>query len=167
MSIWFFIILIVACAMVLGPISMLRPNPAQQRKEQLRLYASKKGLRFSMRRLPALKTDMDQPMAMPVYYLPPQPKATEAQEWILMRTSYAHEGNFYSEWDWQSDARPGDATCTLLKTYLPKLPASVSAISHGGLGICVFWAEKEGIETLDLLIEMLTKLHQTDRMPTD
>jgi hypothetical protein len=167
MSIWFFIILIVACAMVLGPISMLRPNPAQQRKEQLRLYASKKGLRFSMRRLPALKTDMDQPMAMPVYYLPPQPKTTEAPEWILMHTSYAHEGNFYSEWDWQSDAHPGDATCTLLKTYLPQLPASVSAISHGGLGICVFWTEKEGVETLDLLIEMLTKLHQTDCLPTD
>lgn len=167
MSIWFFIILIVACAMVLGPISMLRPNPAQQRKEQLRLYASKKGLRFSMRRLPALKTDMDQPIAMPVYYFPPQPKATEILEWILMRTSYAHEGNFYSEWDWQGDARPGDATCTLLKTYLPQLPASVSAISHGGLGICVFWSEKEGIETLDLLIEMLTKLHQTDCLPTD
>lgn len=162
MSIWFFIILIVACAMVLGPVSMLRPNPAQRRKEQLRLYASKKGLRFSMRRLPALKTDMDQPVAIPVYYLPPQSKAAEVPEWILMRTQYAHEGNFHSEWDWQSTIRPNDTTCALLKTYLPQLPESVPAITNGGLGICVFWTEKEGVETLDLLIEMLTKLHQVD-----
>jgi len=162
MSIWFFIMLIVACALVLGPISMLRPNPSQKRKEQLRLYASKKGLRFSMRRLPALKTDTDQPMATPVYYLPPQSKPPEIPEWILMRTRYAHEGNFYLEWDWQSTVRPTDITCSLLKTYLPQLPESVSAISHGGLGICVFWSEKEDVEMLDLLIEMLNKLHQIE-----
>lgn len=162
MSIWFFIMLIVACALVLGPISMLRPNPAQKRKEQLRLYASKKGLRFSMRRLPPLKTDMEQPTAKPIYYLPPESKTAEVREWILMRTKYVHEGNFYSEWDWQSAVRPSDATCALLKTYLPQLPESVSAISNGGSGIAVFWSEKEGIEVLDLLIDMLSKLHQID-----
>ncbi len=160
MNIWFFIILIVALAVVIGPITMLRPSPAQQRKEQLRIHASKHGLRFSMRRLPALKTDMDQPALIPVYYLPPQPETREVQEWILMRTSYAHEGNFYLEWDWQTDVRPSDTTCDLLKTYLPQLPASVPAISHGNLGICVFWREYEGVETLDLLIEMLNKLSQ-------
>lgn len=167
MSIWFFIILIVACAMVLGPISMLRPSPALRRKEQLRLHASGKGLRFSMRQLPALKTDMEQPTAMPVYYLAPQPETLEAPEWILMRTKYAHEGNFYSEWDWQSAVRPGDSTCALLKTYLPQLPESVLAISRGGLGICVFWTEKEGVETLDLLISMLSKLQGIESPQTD
>ena len=167
MNIWFFIILILAFAIVIGPIAMLRPSPAQQRKEQLRLHASKQGVRFSMRRLPALKTDMDQPATMPVYYLPPPPKAPEVSEWILMRTSYIHEGNFYQEWDWQTDVRPSDATCSLLRTYLPQLPASVPAISCGNLGISVFWMEKEGVETLDLLIEMLTKLHQVDRPLAD
>lgn len=166
MNIWFFIILILAFAMVIGPIAMLRPNPAQQRKEQLRLRASKRGVRFSMRRLPVLKTDVDQPATMPVYYLPP-PKAGEVPEWILMRTTYAHEGNFYQEWDWQTEVRPGDATCSLLRTYLPQLPASVSAISGGNSGISVFWSEKEGVEILDLLIEMLAKLHEADHPPSD
>lgn len=167
MSIWFFIMLIVAFALVLGPISMLRPNPAQKRKEQLRLYASKQGLRFSMRRLPALKTDTDQPMAIPIYYLPPQSKILDVPEWILMRTRYVHEGNFYLEWDWQSTVRPKDTTCTLLKAYLPQLPESVSAISFGGLGSCVFWSEKEGVEMLDLLIEMLNKVHQIESPQAD
>lgn len=160
MSIWFFILLGIACALVLGPIATLRPNPAQRRKEQLRLRASTKGLRFSMRRLPALKTDPDQPIALPVYYFPPHSNTLDAEEWILMRTHYAHESNFYAEWDWQSNVRPDDTICELLRIYLPQLPASILAVSHGNLGTCVFWLEKEGEETLDLLVDLLTKLHR-------
>lgn len=161
MSIGFFIILILTFALILGPISMLRPSPGQKRKEQLRLYASKQGLRFSMRRLPALKTDTNQSAPIPVYYLPP-PKMQDVREWILMRTHYEHDGNFYREWDWQTDARPTDAACELLKTYLPQLPESVPAISFGNLGMCVFWLEKEGQDTLETLIEMLTRLNQLE-----
>ena len=162
MNIWFFIILIVAFAVVVGPITMLRPSPAQKHKEQLRTHARKRGAHFNVRRLPALKTDMDQPVTMPVYYLPPPATAHDIQEWILMRTSYAHEGNFYQEWDWQSEARPNDAACRLLKSYLPQLPASVPALCRGNQGICVFWSERGGIETLDMLIDMLTELRQAD-----
>ena len=77
-----------------------------------------------------------------------------------MRTIYVHVGNFHQEGDWQSNARPYAETCELLKTYLPQLPISVSAISRGALGTCVFWTEKEGVETLDVLIDMLNKLDQ-------
>lgn len=160
MNIWFFIVVIVALAMVIGPITMLRPSPAQRRKEQLRLHAASQGLRFSMRRLPQLKTDMDQAPLMPAYYLPPRPKSRATTEWVLMRTSYTHEGNFYQEWDWQGDQRPSGAVIELLKEYLPKLPLSVPAITHENLGTCVFWSEKEGVETLDLLIELLGELHR-------
>lgn len=167
MNIWFFVILVLVLAVVVGPISMLRPSPAQRRREQLRMHASKQGVRFSMRLLPGLKTDIDQPAAMSVYYLPPPPKAREMPEWILMRTTYAHEGNFYQEWDWQTQARPDDASCQLLRTYLPQLPLSVPAISASNLGISVFWQEGEGIEILDLLIEMLTKLRQAEPLATE
>lgn len=165
MNIWFFIIVIVALAMVIGPITMLRPSPAQKRKEELRMHAASKGLRFSMRRLPALKTDMDQSAApVPAYYLPPQAKSATTTEWVLMRTSYAHEGNFYQEWDWQGGQRPDSAVSDLLKEYLPKLPLSVSAVTHENLGTCVFWSEKEGVETLDLLIEILKNLDQATNL---
>jgi hypothetical protein len=161
MNIWFFIILAIAIAIVVGPITMLKPNPSQRRKEQLRLLASKRGAHFSMRRLPALKTDIDQPLAIPVYYLPPRSPKDIKDEWILMRTSYVHEGNFYQEWDWQTDVRPAREVCECLKLYLPKLPVSVPAISQGNLGVCVFWLEREGEEMLMLLIEMLSKLQQS------
>lgn len=161
MNIWFFIIVIVAIALVVGPISMLRPNPTQKRKEGLRLHAASQGVRFSMRRLPELKTDTDQAALMPVYYLAPQAQSRAATVWLLMRTSYAHEGNFYQEWDWHGAQRPSEAVTDLLKKYLPKLPSSVFAITNESLGTCVFWSEKEGEETLDMLIEMLNNLHQT------
>ena len=163
MNIWFFIILLITCAVVLGPITMLKPSPAQRRKELLRLLASKQGVRFTMRRLPALKTDIDQSRLLPVYYLLPQSKKRAAEgEWILMRTSYEHEGNFYQEWDWQSDVRPSTAICAYLKLHLPQLPASVFAISQGNLGACVFWLESEGEQVLQLLIDMLITLQQGD-----
>ncbi|WP_062061900.1 hypothetical protein [Cellvibrio sp. OA-2007] len=167
MNIWFFIILIVVIALVIGPISMLKPSPGQKRKEQLRTYASTRGVRFSMRKLPPLKTDMDQPATLPVYYLPPPSKIQEVPEWILMRTPYVHESNFYLAWDWQTDVRPSVATCDLLRVYLPQLPESVPAISCGNMGICIFWQEKEAVETLDRLIEMLRGLHQTEYQPAD
>lgn len=166
MNIWFFVALILVIAIILGPISMLRPSPGQKRKEALRLYASKEGVRFSMRRLPALKTDINQAASIPVYYLPP-PKIQDIPEWILMRTHYQHEGNFYLEWDWQSDVRPNEAATNLLKTYLPQLPESVRAISHGSLGLCVFWQEKEDLEMLNLLIEMLKTLNQASTEQQD
>lgn len=161
MNIGFFIILILTIALILGPISMLRPSPQQKRKEQLRLYASKQGVRFGMRCLPALKTDTDKINPSPVYYLPP-PDMRDVPEWILMRTHYIHEGNFYQEWDWQGDVRPNDATYDLLKTFVPQLPKSVQAISYGMLGMCVFWREQEEQETLDLLIDMLKQLYQSE-----
>lgn len=160
MNIWFFVILIVACAIVLGPIAMLRPSPAQRRRENLRLHASKMGVRFSMRQLPLLKTDMEKPTPTPVYYLPPQDKSRAIPEWILVRTRYEHEANFYHEWDWQSDVRPTTAVCACLKRYLPQLPASISAVSQGGLGTCMFWSEKEGVATLELIIKILTDVHE-------
>lgn len=158
MNVWFFVILIIAVAIVLGPISMLKPSPAQKRKEALRLMASERGVRFSMRRLPALKTDMDQPAVFPVYSLPPQPAMQAAADWMLVRTRYEHEGNFFREWDWQTDVRPTQRVCDLLLEFLPKLPASVPAIVQGRSGTCVFWSELEDQDTLGLLLELLVKL---------
>jgi hypothetical protein len=158
MNIWFFVILVIAIALVLGPISMMRPHPAQKRRENLRLYARQQGLRFTLQRPPVLSTDVEKPIPMPVYYLPPLDKSRIENEWILMRTHYEHEKNFYREWDWQTKFRPDEQVSQLLKEYLPSLPESVIAITQNKLGTCVFWSEREDKEVLDVLIEMLGKI---------
>lgn len=159
MNLWFFILLIVAIGLVLGPISMLRPNPAQKRKERLRMQASAQGVRFGMRRLPERKTDMEQPPVLPVYYLPPSNAMQLVDDWVLIRTDYEHEGNFYREWDWQGNARPIEQVGEQLTSVLSKLPLSVPAIVQGKSGTCIFWRETEGEEVLTALIAVLRHLN--------
>lgn len=160
MNIWFFVILILAIALILGPISMLRPKPAQRHKETLRMHAAGKGIRFGMRTLPKLKTATEEPIPSPVYYLPPDAKKQSAPTWTMIRTDYQHEGNFYQEWDWYGPYRPPEMVCDMLRKRLPDLPASVSAITQGEAGTCIFWSEKGGTEVLDELIKILHELRQ-------
>lgn len=158
MNIWFFVILILAIGLVLGPIAMLKPKPAQQRREALRLHAARQGIRFGIRKPPTLKTAMEPPTASAVYYLAPTPQIQVMPTWILVRTHYEHEGNFYRDWDWYDEQRPTENVGAVLRKYLPGLPESVTVISQGEAGTCVFWSEKEGTEVLDLQIEMLKEL---------
>lgn len=160
MSIWFFVLLVFIFAVILGPIAMLRPKPGQKRKEQLRLRASSQGVRFGMRRLPPRKTDMEASPVLPVYFLPPPPAILSMTDWVLMRTDYEHEGNFYKEWDWQGDARPGPEISEKLQLLLPELPLSISAIIQGKSGTCIFWRETEGEEVLEKVIDILRSLEK-------
>ncbi len=159
MNIWFFVLLILAVALVIGPVSMLRPKPAQRHKEMLRMTAAGQGVRFGLRTLPKLKTAAEDPSPTPVYYLSPTVKMQSLPTWTLMRTDYEHEGNFYQEWDFEGEYRPGATICGFLKDILPTMPASVAAISQGKAGTCVFWNEKGDLETLDALVTMLKDLH--------
>lgn len=158
MNIWFFLILLLVFSLVLGPIMMLRPKPAQKRKEALRQYAAGNGVRFTMRKLPKLKTDLDEPGISPVYYLAPTTQMQSLPTWVLMRTHYEHEGNFFRTWDFQGENRPDEKACSILREYLPNLPESVPVISQGKVGSCVFWSEKEDRELLDILIKLLKAL---------
>lgn len=159
MNVWFFIILVLAMALIVGPIAMLRPKPAQRHKEGLRLHAAGQGVRFSMRTLPKLKTATGDPHPSPVYYLPPHPKMQFMPSWTLVRTDYPHEGNFYQEWDWHGEHRPSPAVCDLLLKNLPALPTSVGGLTQGEGGTCIFWREKESTEMLDQLIALMRELH--------
>lgn len=158
MNIWFFVILILVISLILGPIAMLRPNPAQKRKEALRQYAADKGLRFTLRKLPKLKTDMEEPDVSPVYYLAPTPQMQALPTWILVRTHYEHEGNFYREWDWHGEHRPTGLVNEKLRIYLPELPGSVAAIAQGDAGTSALWNERGSKDVVDLLARMLNDL---------
>lgn len=158
MNIWFFVILILAISLILGPIAMLKPKPAQKRKEALRHYAASKGLRFTLRKLPKLKTDIEEPGVSPVYYLAPTAQIQVLPTWILVRTQYEHEGNFYRAWDWYNEHRPGQAVSEKLRDYLPQLPDSINVITQGEAGTSLFWSEKEGNDIVDLLVRMLGDL---------
>lgn len=160
MNIWFVVILIVTVALIAGPIMMLRPNPAQKKREGWRMQAHQLGLRFMMRALPKQNTDIDSTVPMPVYYLPPKKMQEELPDWMLIRTAYEHEGNMYRDWDWQDAGRPNQQLQQLLKKYLSNLPQGVRAISNGNQGTCIYWDERGSENLVPLLAEILTSLQQ-------
>jgi len=154
------LLILLAMALVIAPLSMLRPTPEQRRREQLRLAARQLGLRFAMRALPQLKTDMDAPRPMPCYFLPPPAanQLTKADEWFLTRTAYAHEGNFYREWDWLGESRPTGELQAWLHQQMASLPEGVRSLSYGPAGISAYWAEKEGQEALEVIHRLLGQI---------
>lgn len=165
MTIWFFVLLTLAVALVVGPVAMLVPKPAQRIKEALRIHAMGQGVRFGMRKPPKLTTAMEEPSPCPMYYLPPMSGGGPVPEWVLVRTDYVHEGNFYEEWDWQGSNRPSLRVQSILLDWLPKLPSTVIAISEGEAGTGIFWSEREGVQMLDLLIALLKAIQSLPSAP--
>lgn len=157
MNIGLIVILIVAFALVLGPIGMMRPNLKQKKKENMRLQARARGVHYSMRRVPRQPDEQEAPEAIPVYFLPPV-KTQTAVGWMLVRANYQHELNFLGWWAWQGEARATPAELEVLQERLPALPASVRALSSGGEGVCVYWQEKDGDEVLEQLLQLLEAL---------
>ena len=162
MSLSLILIIILVIALILGPITMLIPKPEERRRERLRLKARAAGLRFTLRKLPILKTDTESPRTMPCYFLPPLAQSSTLQEWVLVRMPYAHEGHFYRDWDWLGDYRPAPQTLAFLQQQIPSLPEGVRALGYGAAGVTLFWNEKEGEALLGQLVHLLTGIQETE-----
>lgn len=157
MSIGLIVVVIVAVALVVGPVMMMRPNPAQKSKENLRSLARARGVHFSMRNLPRQADEQDQPAAIPVYFLPPE-KSQLSPSWMIIRTNYQHEINLLGWWAWQGEPRANDSELAVLEAQLQVLPESVKAVSSGSGGICVYWEEKGGEPVLQQIFRLLDSL---------
>ena len=159
MSIGLVIALIVAVGLVLGPIMMLRPNPAQKRKEAMRLLARAQGVQYSVRNLPQQADEMEKPAPVSVYFLPPADTKVSTN-WMLMRTRYQHEVHVMGWWAWRNENRPGHAEQLVLREQLENLPESVRAVSAGAEGISVYWEESGGEPVLNQVVHLLKSLQE-------
>lgn len=164
MNIGLIVILIIAVALIMGPIMMMRPNPAQKNKENMRSLARTKGVHYSMRNLPRQPDEQTPPPAVPVYFFPPT-KTQNTTGWMLVRTHYQHEINFLGWWAWQGEQRATDAEIEVLKAQLPALPESVRAVSAGGEGVYVYWQEKGGDAALQQVLRLLESLKHSVTIP--
>lgn len=162
MSIGLIIILILTFALVMGPISMLRPNPMQKNKERIRLLARSKGVHFAMRNIPRQADEQENPAALPVFFFPP-PKTMIEAGWMLVRANYQHDIHFLGWWAWQGDVRAESAELAILKEQLPELPDTVRAVSLGREGICVYWNERGGDVVFQQVLELLEALKSVER----
>jgi hypothetical protein len=155
---WFVIIMVVVVALVVGPVMMMRPSPAQKNKERLRAIAFAKGIRISVRNLPQQATESEKPAPVPVYFFAPTVHHLD-DDWFLLRTSHAHDLHFLGWWEWHDKLRATEDEQAVLKQYLPLLPESVRAVSMGSKGVCVYWQEQGGDEVLQKVIRLLEALN--------
>jgi hypothetical protein len=157
MNIGLIIIVIVVIALILGPIRMMQPGPAQKNREKLRLAARARGVHFALRNIPQQADEQTAPSPLPVYFISPGKNQTE-KGWMLVRANYEHEVNFLGWWIWQNETRPSSAELEVLKIRLPELPKFVRALSSGSEGICLFWEEQGGEAVLEQVIQLLEAL---------
>ncbi len=157
MSIGLVIALIVALGLIIGPVMMMRPNPAQKKLEAMRLLARTQGVQCSIRNLPQQADELEKPSPIAVYFLPPT-DSTASTSWMLMRTRYQHDINFLGWWAWRNEVRPSDAAQAVLREQLEFLPESVRAVSAGAEGISVYWNEQGGEPVLKQILNLLKAL---------
>lgn len=155
MNLGLVLLLVGIVAMVVGPIMMLQPNSGQRRQETLRSRATQLGLRVKIVSLPKQATDRDLPAAIPLYCLPHDMQGADLLPWLLLRSAYAHEANFFEQWLWHGKPNASVAEQQWLRQHLASLPRSVAAIGSGPEGICVYWAEAGGEPVLEGLAKLL------------
>lgn len=157
MNIGLIIIVIITVALILGPIRMMQPTPAQKMKEKMRLAARARGIHYSVRNIPRQADEQENPASVPVYFFPP-PNLMVEKSWMLVRANYQHDINLLGWWTWQGDEHASAAELDVLKTQLPSLPESVRALSAGREGICVYWNEQGGDEAFQQVLDLLEAL---------
>jgi hypothetical protein len=164
MNVVLIVILILTVSLVLGPVMMMRPNSDQKNKENLRILARAKGVHYSMRNIPQQADEQAAPEPSPVYFSAPS-ETQSTPSWMLVRTGYEHEIHFLGWWAWQGEARATAAEMAVLTDHLQALPESVRALSAGGKGVSVYWAEKGGEPVLRQILDLIALLKKTATNP--
>lgn len=154
------IVVLLVVAMIVGPLAMMRPTPAQKRRDSLRLAARELGLGVGFKRLPARATDTAEPESVPVYSL----QVKGGSHWLLVRSDYAHEMHLL-QW-WQPVGAPApEAVTAYLREFLPKLPSDVAALGGQSSQLQVFWKERGDAEVVASIAEFLRGLAQAQGSP--
>lgn len=153
------LLIIIVMSLILGPMMMMRPSPAQKKRERWHGLASAKGIRFTLRQLPQQATEQEKPVATSVYFFPPDDNQPR-QDWGLIRATYAHELHFLNWWVWQGQNKASFREMLFLETALSSAPEGVRGLSCGAQGICIYWDEKGGDNEFEWVVNTLVSLQQ-------
>lgn len=148
-------IILLAAALMLGPVLMLRPSPRTQQVAQLRSRAAALGLGVQLTSLP------NHPDTHLVAYCRPWPsyiKNAQKRPWKLIKHNYSHDIHCADHWDWQGEDRPSPAHIQHIKDLLPQLPESILALEATPAGVACYWTEVGGMKTLQHLAHWLDDL---------
>lgn len=145
------VFVILAVAMVLGPVMLMKPSGRQRQLASLRQQALELGLQSRISSVPSEIASYTAAPTIAVYQKRWQGKRfNQAATLLLYRTTFSHEIHFHGVWDWQGDEQLPLQANQSLKNCLDTLPDSVLAIEISTLGVGLFWLEKgSSIENLN------------------
>ncbi len=145
------VFVLLAVALIVGPIMMMQPSARQRQEIALRGQAIKLGLRVHI--LP-LKVGAET-RHIPAYCLPWKTDRADHRHWLLQRRSFEHELHFWKEWAWTEGAEGDKKWHDALRGLLPEMPDTVVAVGNGPQGLCIYWTEKGGQQWVDTFFEVL------------
>jgi len=148
------VFVLLAIALIVGPIMMMQPNSRQRKEIALRDRALKLGMRVHILPLKVGKETRH----IPAYCLPWKTDRADHKHWLLQRRSFEHDLHFSQRWDWVDGAEAGKNWHEGLQNLLPKMPDSVLAVSNGPQGVCIYWTEKGEASLLDTFAYCLKSL---------
>lgn len=151
-SIWPVVFIVLAVAMALGPVLIIKPSKRQQRQQYLRQKALELDLRVQMLSL----ADGQASQTCYVYSWQQCDNFAEhrkSREFQLLRKNYSHELHLADVW--QCTNKKDQEGLAQLSEPLAQLPESVLAVIGQPHGLGVVWLEKGGEACLEQLADWL------------
>ena len=139
---------VLAGALVLGPVMMVRPSGTQARLAKIRTTASQMGLQVSMVPKKELGLLDDKGKRGACYSLlfkqklPPQPAS--ARHWQLLKRPYEHAIHFKQQWDWGGSGRAPEVLLPEITALIDQLPEGVTGLTFSEAQVSCIWDERCG-----------------------
>lgn len=152
-----YLLILVVLAIVIGPIMWIMPSASQRKLVQLRQYALSKGFQIKVADMPQShrqKVRQEEPVRGVHYLLPliNKPKAgTEKFLFCLTRSD--------SNLEWIEGNIPSNEKAMI--KLLEQMPDSAVAVEHASHGVAVYWRERGGEESVDLIASLLEAFRQS------
>lgn len=152
--------ILLAVAMIVGPIMMMRPSPSQARLAKLRSAAEKKGLHIRLDKNPYANNKS----TLAVYSFPVKLQASLASGCSLFRKPYVHEIHFCRDWDWYKKGELNQAQMSALQQLVGSLDKSIEGLECNPRSLGFYWSERmTGLtdeQALDTLFNTLNSLKE-------
>ena len=134
------VVIILAVALVIGPVMWLKPSSRDRKLAELRQKAAAAGLKVQMQSLPEA---LGQGTAATYFCQWRNPRRLSTG-WVLELQRVSHEMHFNGQWDWRKGRAAPEAAQSALKELLAMLPTDATAVFANDSGLGVQWRERSG-----------------------
>jgi hypothetical protein len=152
MSFWPALFIVIAIAMVVGPIMIIQPSRRDQRLAKYRQTAANLGLQVRTVKVGD---------RMAVIYSFPVTLSKNTPYWQLLKQAYDHDLHFHGKWQLQTKDTEIPTSCQdVLRLFLDELPDDILGVEVNPTSVGIIWLESAGVTTVEQVKNWLLVLYQ-------